>query len=321
MPDASDPDDDGMTFQEVGLLIALEMRAHLLASEQLEGGMEGGHLHWDLPSAQWMRSFENEATSLVAPIGGTPTSMDVLELVSDLWHSADTDEIVQLTAMMFLQRATLGESADPGCALNTSNWELMWVSCLLVAMKLCYDHAVFNEDILLWPSPQFKLSVVREAEVALIHKALRWEIYIGREKVCLHLRALRLLRHVCASASHNLPTTPPPSTPFHPFHPLCHTLPPPSTPFTRACRVTLPADVSGCCLALSLRAVVHARPRVPPPPPSAPERSLRSGRPRLPRAGRCCEPFQASLRRGAGSVPARSQTPPWPSRRRTCRRG
>ena len=211
-----------MTFQEVGLLIALEVRAHLLASEQLGGGMEGGHLHWELPSAQWMRQFETEASSLVAPVGGTPTSMDVLELVSDLWHSADTDEIVQLTAMMFLQRATLGESAHPGCALSAANWELMWVSCLLVAMKLCYDHAVFNEDVLLWPSPQFKLSVVRQAEIALIHSGLKWELYIGREQVRLA-----------------------PASPSGPATELCHTRTPrtPRTPRTLTRSLPPPAPL------------------------------------------------------------------------------
>ena len=93
---------------------------------------------------------------------------------------------------------------------------------LLVAMKLCYDHAVFNEDVLLPSSPQFKLSVVRQAEIALIHSGLKWELYIGREQVRLA-----------------------PASPVDPATELCHTRTP-RTPrtLTRSLPPPVPLYVS-----------------------------------------------------------------------------
>lgn len=157
--------------QEVGMVITLCLRAHMLATDEQS----------DVPVTvpHWMRKFASSSGEVdtSCPSGGSaraydgdaappmPSATSMLASIYDAWLIGDTDDVVQVTALLYVQRATLGHGAHAGCRVSPHNWELLWLSSLLTAMKLHFDEAVFNIDLQRAFGGNYSLATIREAEV------------------------------------------------------------------------------------------------------------------------------------------------------------
>ena len=154
--------------------VVITLSAHLEASAQLL--REESKLTADCrstPRSLRFYAFSNSRKSATA----LPSREEILEVVLDIAIESDTMEAeAQALALIFLNRALLSSAvrANTALLLLPGNWELLWLSCVILSAKSYYDAAVFNDDFESCLRGEMTISQMREAEASLLHDALGW---------------------------------------------------------------------------------------------------------------------------------------------------